>query len=118
MLLFWPKRKPSGFGEIDWSKLSKLTFEPPDYEKFPALKIAFEAAKTGGTAPAVFNAANEVAVDAFLNEQIKYVQIPELIDYALQNLNIVNSPELIHILNTDKETREIVKLRIKELECF
>ena len=60
--LFWPDRVDSDYGHVDWNKMKDLTFEEPDLEKFPMLSLAYEAARQGGTAPAIFNAANEVAV--------------------------------------------------------
>lgn len=116
--LFFPDRKPHTYGAIDWSKLKELTFEEPDFEKFRALKLAFDAAKEGGTAPAAFNAANEIAVDAFLNDRIKFIQIPELIEFAVDNFNIVKHPSLTDILETDKNVRELTENRIKEIICL
>ncbi|MEA3297868.1 MAG: 1-deoxy-D-xylulose-5-phosphate reductoisomerase [candidate division Zixibacteria bacterium] len=105
--LFWPDRVTSDFGRLDLEKLGPLTFEPPDYERFPALSLAFEVAKTGGTAPAVFNAANEVAVDAFLNKTVKFTQIPEIIQKTIDKINIVSDPNLDDILDADRKAREL-----------
>lgn len=115
--LFWPERRQSAFGKIDWNKMKELTFEQADMEKFPALKLAFEVAKTGGTAPAVFNAANEIAVAAFLNDEIKFVHIPEIIRYTVEAAELVELPDLNHIIAADKRAREIAQTRIKEVVC-
>ena len=116
--LFWPERMASPYGKIDWAQLKSLTFEPPDYEKFPALKIAFEVAQTGGTAPAVYNAANEVAVASFLDESIAFRHIPDIIKYTLDTMEIHPLPELDHILKADKRARDIAREYVKETICL
>lgn len=104
--LFWPERVESDFGRLDMKELERLTFEPPDLNRFDALKIAFEVAAVGGTAPAVFNAANEVAVGAFLDGKIKFTQIARLIGEAVDKITIVSSPSLSDILEADSLARE------------
>ena len=111
--LFWPQRVESAFGQLDLSQHLSLTFEPPDLEKFRALKLAYDVARTGGTAPAVFNAANEVAVNAFLNERITFDRISEIIASAVENINVVSEPTLSDILNADTSARELAG---KEIE--
>ena len=105
--LFWPQRVESDFGKLDMSNLSSLTFEPPDLTRFEALKTAFEVAAIGGTAPAVFNAANEIAVCAFLDGRIKFTQIARVIAETVDKINIVPSPSLDDILEADRLAREI-----------
>ncbi|MGI8754894.1 MAG: 1-deoxy-D-xylulose-5-phosphate reductoisomerase [Acidimicrobiales bacterium] len=73
--LAWPDRIGTGFGTIDWASLSRLDFEPPDLEAFPCLRLAYEAGRAGGLAPAWLSAANEVAVEAFLDGQIAWIDI-------------------------------------------
>lgn len=104
--LFWPERVESDFGRLDMKKMERLTFEPPDLNRFEALKTAFEVAAVGGTAPAVFNAANEVAVSAFLDGKIKFSQIARVIAEAVDKITIVSSPSLSDILEADSLARK------------
>jgi 1-deoxy-D-xylulose-5-phosphate reductoisomerase len=90
---------------LDFASMGGLTFEPPDLEKFPCLAFAFEACKTGGTLPAVLNAANEVAVQAFLDERIPFVKIPEVIDKTMLGHTLVNAPGLSDIIAADRWAR-------------
>jgi 1-deoxy-D-xylulose-5-phosphate reductoisomerase len=115
--LFWPERMQSDFGRLDPTTLSDLTFEKPDYERFPALGLAYVAAQAGGTTPAVYNAANEIAVAAFLQESIKFTEIPMVIDNALQRIDGVAQPTLEDIMNADTEARTIARTQVKELTC-
>ena len=103
--LFWPDRTSSDYGALDFTRLGPLTFEKPDTEKFRALKIAYQVAAAGGTAPAIFNAANEIAVNAFLNSAIKFVEITDIIEGTVDKLKVVSSPELDDILRADNEAR-------------
>ena len=73
--LTWPDRAKGCSTPLDWSKLRQLDFEPPDHERFPALKLAYHVINVGGTSGAILNAANEEAVAAFLSEQIRFAQI-------------------------------------------
>ncbi len=103
--LFWPERRSSHFGAMDFSKPAILTFEPPDFKRFPALKLAFEVSRKGGTAPAIFNAANEIAVEAFLNKGISFVDIVRIIEETVAEIDTIDKPELEDILNVDKQAR-------------
>ena len=113
--LFWPERVESGFGRLDLTEISQLTFEKPDFDKFPLLKLAYQVAETGGTAPAVFNAANEVAVEAFLDKTVRFVAIADIVVEAIDKLNIVSAPTLEDILAADRLARETARGTIKEL---
>ena len=104
--LFWPQRVESEFGRLDMSRLNSLTFEPPDLNRFEALKIAFEVAATGGTAPAVFNAANEVAVSAFLDGRIRFTRIARIIKEAVDKIKVVSTPTLDDIVEADDLARK------------
>lgn len=115
--LFWPNRADSAFGQIDWSELSKLTFEPPDYERFPVLKLAFEVARTGGTAPAVYNAANEVAVEAFLNGEIKFTKIADTIRGTVEGLESTAQPQLEDIIEADRRARRLARQTLEKIAC-
>ena len=116
--LFWPERVVSDFGRLDFTEYGHLDFEEPDYLRFPLLKLAFKVAETGGTAPAVFNAANEVAVGAFLKRLIKFTGIVDIIDDALDNLKVVSKPSLEDILKADDLARKTAQKKIEELACY
>ena len=103
--LFWPDRCESEYGRIDLTEAGRLDFFEPDPEKFPALRLARQAAELGGTAPAVLNAANEVAVDRFLRGRLSFVGITELIEKILVKHDVNSNPSLDDILEYDKQTR-------------
>ncbi|HEY4613800.1 MAG TPA: 1-deoxy-D-xylulose-5-phosphate reductoisomerase [Bacteroidota bacterium] len=107
--LTYPERSAMNGGRVDFPKLQSMTFFQPDKIKFRCLQLAYDALATGGTAPAVLNAANEIAVEAFLDKRISFKQIPELIDRALGNHTPHRSPELQDILEADQTTREFVR---------
>ncbi|MFZ5979972.1 MAG: 1-deoxy-D-xylulose-5-phosphate reductoisomerase [Candidatus Zixiibacteriota bacterium] len=115
--LFWPNRVKSAFGAVDWASLGPLTFELPDFKKFPALKIAYEVARTGGTAPAIFNAANEFAVAAFLEGHIKFSGITDMIENTLGEMEITSNPQLDDILEADRRARVIGTKILEKIEC-
>jgi 1-deoxy-D-xylulose-5-phosphate reductoisomerase len=104
--LFWPERIESDFGRVDLTQVGPLEFLEPDEVKFPALRLARQAAASGGTAPAAFNAANEIAVELFLAGRIPFPGIAELIEEILVKHNVVHNPEIEDILNCDRETRQ------------
>jgi 1-deoxy-D-xylulose-5-phosphate reductoisomerase len=112
--LFWPDRVESDYGRMELSDLTGLTFEPPDLERFPCLRLAFDVAQAGGTAPAAFNAANEVAVEAFLKEQIKFTTIADTIEDVVNKLEVVLAPTLDDILSVDKSARALASAFIGE----
>ena len=106
--LGYPERLGNNFERTNLPKVNSLTFLDPDFEKYECLKIAFDAMETGGTSPCIMNAANEIAVDKFLNKKIKFSQIPELIHKALSKMGNHKSPDLEVIYECDKETRNFV----------
>ncbi len=109
LALTWPQRVENHFRKIDFQQLTELTFEKPDAETFEALKLAYEAAETGGTMPCAMNAANEVAVELFLNGKIRFLQITKLIKMVME-AHIVNSkPVLNDIIDTDWASRELAR---------
>ncbi|MGB5984247.1 MAG: 1-deoxy-D-xylulose-5-phosphate reductoisomerase [Desulfobacterales bacterium] len=110
--LSYPERLQLGQPLPDWSDLGQFTFETPDLDKFPCLALAFAAMGRGGTAPAVLNAANEAAVAAFLNHQLAFNQIPQIIEGALELYSHQDSPELADILQADQAARTIAEARI------
>ena len=103
-----PYRRPSPVKPLDLVACGALTFAAPDMEAFPCLRIAMEAAKTGGTACAILNGANEAAVNLFLQEKIVFGQIPELVSAALEHVASVQQPSLEEILQADALARTAV----------
>ena len=85
-------------------ELGSLTFERPDTETFKGLSLAFDAARAGGSMPTVFNAANEMAVRAFLKGEIKYLEIYDMIERAMNNHKRIDNPDVAQILATEQET--------------
>jgi len=101
----YPKRLSNGLPGVDFLRLKNLSFEKPDEIKFPCLRLAYQAAKDGGSLPCVLNAADEVAVNAFLNKKINFVSIPRVIEKVLSRMSNIKNPSLEDILRTDKEAR-------------
>ncbi|MDP2920071.1 MAG: 1-deoxy-D-xylulose-5-phosphate reductoisomerase [Dehalococcoidia bacterium] len=105
--LLHPDRVPNpDLPRIDWGKLKELTFEPPDYGKFPCLKLAIDAGKTGGTTPTVLCAADEVAVDLFLQGKIAFTDIPRIIAATLEKHETLISPSVEDIFGADEWARD------------
>ena len=107
--LTYPVRLPSSFERIDWNTLKELTFEKPNLELFPNLRHAYTALAEGGNIPCVVNAANEICVAAFLEERIKFTDMPKLIERAMGKATYILKPTLDDYLETDKEIRAMVK---------
>ena len=105
----WPERLPTGGAFIDWTQLRALTFEEPDTEKFPALLLAYEALRAGGTAPAVLNGANEEAVQAFLEDRICFGRITQVVREALERAPVVSNPTLEQVFEADLQARRIAR---------
>src|SRR5436309_853360 len=101
----WPERVPNSLPPLDFSTLSKLEFFPPRYDDFPALHLARRAGEIGGTLPAVMNAANEVAVAAFLSRQLRFPQIWQTVEKVMERHSTVAHPDLDAILAADKWAR-------------
>ncbi len=100
-----PERLPEAFGAIDWTTLGTLTFEPPDRATFRCLDLAYEAGRSGGTAPAVLSAANEVAVEAFLAERLAWSAIPDVVEEVL-NAGTGSADEIADVLAADRNARK------------
>jgi len=111
--LTYPERYELDTKAMDFCKFDTLTFEQPDLDKFPCLNLAYEALRLGKTYTTVLNAANEVAVAAFLNKRIKYIDIPVIIERQLENHNPENSEDLDLLLNIDVRVREITRQAIE-----
>lgn len=107
----YPERLTAGFPRFDFLKYPSLTFEEPDLETFRNLALAIEAMKRGGNAPCVINAANEIAVAAFLQDRIGFLEMTDLIEDCLQRIPFVEHPALEDYIETDRETRRMATER-------
>jgi 1-deoxy-D-xylulose-5-phosphate reductoisomerase len=105
----WPDRVPTSLRPLRLAEVGKLEFEEPRYDAFPALNLARQAGETGGVLPAVLNAANEVAVQAFLDDQIPFGEIWRLVQNAMGHHSNLARPSLDDIIRADKEAREFVR---------
>ncbi len=110
--LCYPERRVlNNSKKLDFYELTQITFEKPDMDTFKGLPYAYEAAASGGNMPTVFNAANELAVSKFLSESIKYLDIYDIIRYAMDNVRHIDNPSVEDILTTEKETYELIESR-------
>ncbi len=114
--LTFPERKTGCLEPLDFRKFSTLTFEEPDFEKFPCLGLAYKALKIGGTMPAVLNAANEIAVQAFLDDKIKLSDIPRIIENVMNEHEMQNASSLEAILAADEFARNRAIMKLEKLE--
>jgi 1-deoxy-D-xylulose-5-phosphate reductoisomerase len=113
--LSYPERLPETIAGLQLDRIGSLTFGKPDNETFPCLSYAYEAIRAGGTLPAVLNAANEIAVHAFLGNTIRFTDIPLVIRKTLDNHSVQPVSELYDVLEADRWAREKAKIHIKEL---
>lgn len=113
--LAWPERFDSGVAPLNIFDVGRMDFERPDLNRFPCLRLAYEAITAGGIMPTVLNAANEIAVEAFLEEQIRFTDIPVLIERCMQKFVVVEAATLEVVLATDAEARDISRQLIKTL---
>ena len=104
--LAWPDRIESGVKSLNLFDIARLDFEPPDLTRFPCLRLAYDAARAGGTAPAILNAANEVAVQAFLENRIAFTDIPRVIEHTLSRMPSNQDTQLGTVLADDVRARE------------
>ena len=111
--LGYPERLQSGVSSLDLFKIGRLDFEAPDTDKFPCLRLAFDALKVGGNAAAIMNAANEVAVDAFIKEKIGFTDIPALIESVMESSQIKAVNDLEMLIVSDKEARIAAEAWVK-----
>lgn len=111
--LTYPERLDLDTPRMNWNEILNLTFEPVDFDKFPCVRLAMESIEKGGYAPAILNAANEVAVQRFLNKEIGYIQIPEIVEKSLANIDWNDSLNAETLKEIDKETRTYAKSIIK-----
>ena len=101
----YPTRIYADFPRFDFLKYSSLTFEKPDMETFRNLQLAFNASEAGGNKPCILNAANEIAVEGFLENKIKFLEISEVIEKCLEKVSYIRTPDLKDLIESDKETR-------------
>ena len=106
--LYYPERRPMGGSKMDFYALGQMTFEKPDMETFPALQLAYDAIGKGGNLPTVFNAADELAVQAFLDRRIRYPEITEMIRYSMENCRFIDNPTIDEVFDTEKEVQELL----------
>lgn len=109
--LYYPERRFLPGDRLDFTKLSRIAFETPDMETFRGLELAYRAGRTGGSLPTVFNAANEMAVEMFLNRRIPYLTIVDMIEGAMERHKVISAPDVRQILETEQETYDYIKSR-------
>ncbi len=113
--LAWPERIDSGVQALDIFEIGHLDFEAPDHERFPCLELAYQAIEQGGTAPAVLNAANEVAVNSFLGHKLPFQGIARVIRYSLEQASFTDVETLEQVLSADRQARELATEYIARL---
>lgn len=106
--LFYPDRRVMNEKKLDFFELQNMTFEKPDTETFYGLKLAYEALRSGGNVPTIYNAANEKAVALFLEKKISYLQIPEMIDRSMSKISKIENPDVEQILETESRVYEYI----------
>jgi 1-deoxy-D-xylulose 5-phosphate reductoisomerase len=112
--LYYPERRFLDGERLDFHKISQITFEKPDIETFRCLALAYEVGKTGGSLPTVFNAANERAVEKFLNRQITYLEIMDIIEYTVGAHSVIANPTVDEILSVEAETYGLIEKKWKK----
>ena len=113
--LAWPERIDAGVAPLNLTQFSALSFTEPDLGRFPCRALAFSAAKTGGTAPTILNAANEIAVAAFLDTGLPYLRIPEVVEKTLNHIQSVPASSLELILEVDAQARQVATSLMSEM---
>ena len=111
----WPDRFDSGAEPLDLFAVKRLDFEAPDFQRFPCLQRAYDAVRAGGTMPAILNAANEVAVAAFLDEGIRFTAIPDVISHCMDGIAAGKADSIEHVLDADRSARELAEKYIRSL---
>lgn len=106
--LYYPERRFLPGDRLDFWKLQQITFEAPDFETFKGLSLAYKAGRTGGSLPTVFNAANEFAVSKFLNREIGYLTITEMIEKAMEEHRVISNPTVEQILEAEQATYDLL----------
>lgn len=111
----WPERFESGVEPLNIFQVKHMDFEQPDLQRFPCLKLAYQAIKAGGIMPTVLNAANEIAVDAFLNERVRFTDIAKIIERSMARFEPEAADTLEHVLDADRRARDVAETVIGEL---
>jgi 1-deoxy-D-xylulose-5-phosphate reductoisomerase len=109
-----PERLHSPYGGVDFNRKFSLTFEPPDMVRFPCLKLAYDALGRGGTAPAALNGANEAAVQAFVSGAVSFMDMPRIMEEAVERHRFIAKPVIEELVETDREA----KRRIQEMNIL
>lgn len=109
--LYYPDRKPLSGKPLDLFEIANITFEKPDLDTFKGLALAYTAMEKGGNIPTIYNAANEAAVARFLNREIAYLEIPEIIEAAMSEVAFVANPSLDEVLQTEQATYDFIDRR-------
>jgi len=105
--LGYPERLSNNFPRFDYKDFSSLTFQSPDIKKFRNLALAFSALEKGGNLPCVLNAANEIVVEAFLNNKIGFLEMPKVIEKTMNTISFIGNPSIEDYCETDAEARKI-----------
>ena len=111
----YPERATSSFPRMNFMDYPSLDFQQPDYKKFKALQLAFDAMKIGGNMPCIMNAANEVAVDAFLNKRINFIDIPNIVEESMTKTEQIAKPTISDYIETDKQTRILTQQLVTKI---
>ena len=109
--IYYPNRRPMAGDRIDFAALRSISFEDPDMDTFMGLKLAYRALEQGGNIPTAYNAANEMAVDRFLNRKISYLDITAIIQHCMENCTFKDNPSVEEILETEREVAELINSR-------
>ena len=113
--LAWPERFDSGAEPLNIFKVARMDFEEPNFERFPCLRLAYQAIHAGGIMPTVLNAANEIAVEAFLDEQVRFTDIPVIIEKCMDTFTVKPADTLEIILDIDNQARQIAQQLVNQL---
>ena len=113
--LSYPYRIPLNVERLDLFKVASLTFREPDMDKFPCIRIAYDSIKAGGNIPCIMNAANEIAVAAFLRDRIRFTEIPSVIEKTIGKCPFVAKPGIEDIFESDKEGRIFAKEFVNQI---
>lgn len=114
--LSYPMRLKNKLPELNFEDYTSFTFEKPDHKRFPSLGIAFEAIRRGGNFPCIINAANEIAVAAFLDKQIGFMQIPKVVEQTMEDATACVNPDINNLIQSDNEARQLAGEMIKKLK--
>jgi 1-deoxy-D-xylulose-5-phosphate reductoisomerase len=114
--LGFPRRLPSELPRLDFKDHFTFTFQKPDTVKFPNLSLAYSALSKGGNKPCILNAANEIAVKAFLSGRIRFTDMPDVVEHTIENNAYIASPDLASLEMTDKEARETADNFVKKIQ--